>query len=681
MLKINFNLPLIILFLICSTNVKSQWTKITPPSDTVYFQQLGVSDLIECNEDLFVLPSLGEGLFRSSDGGKNWISLPIGSMPLNLYSDGKILFLNYADGTFFRSIDNGSTWANIDNSFLVYKPLPPPNDITQYATIRSFSFDSTHIFIGTDAGIFCSKNNGTNWIPCNNGLPNDYYNVHITTVTSLLIHYSTLYAGTLYNGIYISTDNGNNWSPLNNGLPPGEVDFPSIQFIQNLESNGTTIFVSVIDSGVYKLPTGSNVWQKANKGILEHTVLSFVKKDSILYAITTRAIYSTNDKGSNWDIVYDGSCFDSGSQVKVIVYNSDFYLGGVSNGIYMSSDDGKTWLSRNNGLGEFQHRFPNQIDAFNSILGISSNDFNIYLSMDEGNSWENSELNDTVINYLASNGSNFFKLFNNYYIKKNENDSWKKISVPYYTIDLILIDTTLISANHYGISYTGYNNPSILDSETTQNWPFSLTELICYTLTTNNNNIYVGTSDGVYLSTNFGKNWEQHGLDNKNVYKLISVGTKMLALTNDGFYRSLDGGNNWNNFNIGLTDIYNIALCNGDLIALTYTDKTIWKNSFNELITDVKKEGILPLSFSLSQNYPNPFNPSTTIGYSIPTNSFVTLKIYNLLGSEIATLVNEEKNYGTYKVIWNAQNIPSGVYFYKITAGEYSEVKKMILLK
>ncbi len=89
----------------------------------------------------------------------------------------------------------------------------------------------------------------------------------------------------------------------------------------------------------------------------------------------------------------------------------------------------------------------------------------------------------------------------------------------------------------------------------------------------------------------------------------------------------------------------------------------------------------IPEKYELFQNYPNPFNPTTTITYSLPKNSFVTLTIYDLLGREVATLVNEEKHSGTYKVTWNAQNKPSGIYFYKITAGGYSKINKMILLK
>lgn len=89
----------------------------------------------------------------------------------------------------------------------------------------------------------------------------------------------------------------------------------------------------------------------------------------------------------------------------------------------------------------------------------------------------------------------------------------------------------------------------------------------------------------------------------------------------------------------------------------------------------------IPQSYSLSQNYPNPFNPSTNIKFQLPGQSFVNIIIFDNLGREISTLVNQELNAGTYKVSWTATNFPSGVYFYKLTAGSYSETKKMILLK
>jgi hypothetical protein len=85
--------------------------------------------------------------------------------------------------------------------------------------------------------------------------------------------------------------------------------------------------------------------------------------------------------------------------------------------------------------------------------------------------------------------------------------------------------------------------------------------------------------------------------------------------------------------------------------------------------------------FFLGQNYPNPFNPITSMQYSIGSRQFMSLKVFDVLGNEVAILVNEEKEPGTYKVKFDASNLTSGVYFYRIEAGEYSAVKKLILMK
>jgi hypothetical protein len=97
--------------------------------------------------------------------------------------------------------------------------------------------------------------------------------------------------------------------------------------------------------------------------------------------------------------------------------------------------------------------------------------------------------------------------------------------------------------------------------------------------------------------------------------------------------------------------------------------------------TPVEQITITELDFTLNQNYPNPFNPTTTIKYQIPELSFVTLKVYDVLGNEIATLVYEEKAVGIYELTWYAANLPSGVYFYRIQAGNFLQTKKMLLLK
>jgi len=132
----------------------------------------------------------------------------------------------------------------------------------------------------------------------------------------------------------------------------------------------------------------------------------------------------------------------------------------------------------------------------------------------------------------------------------------------------------------------------------------------------------------------------------------------------------------------------------------------VWENLNNEpvkILIDLGNDGIIddtlslinqltgigedqgsllsPKSYNLAQNYPNPFNPVTTIKYSIPKTSNVLIKVFDVLGNEITILINEEKPVGTYELNWNAANLPSGVYFYRLQAGSFVETKKMILLK
>ena len=89
----------------------------------------------------------------------------------------------------------------------------------------------------------------------------------------------------------------------------------------------------------------------------------------------------------------------------------------------------------------------------------------------------------------------------------------------------------------------------------------------------------------------------------------------------------------------------------------------------------------IPLKYNLKQNYPNPFNPSTTIEFTLPKSEFVELKIYNILGKEVSTLVLKKLNQGKHTCTFDGSRLASGVYYYQLTAGDYTEVKKMVLLK
>jgi hypothetical protein len=103
---------------------------------------------------------------------------------------------------------------------------------------------------------------------------------------------------------------------------------------------------------------------------------------------------------------------------------------------------------------------------------------------------------------------------------------------------------------------------------------------------------------------------------------------------------------------------------------------------FQSTITGVAQtSSMIPIRYELYQNYPNPFNPSTTINYDLPKQSKVKLVMYDILGREVTTLVNETKNAGRYQVIWNANRFASGVYFYRLQADAFTETKKLMIIK
>ena len=148
----------------------------------------------------------------------------------------------------------------------------------------------------------------------------------------------------------------------------------------------------------------------------------------------------------------------------------------------------------------------------------------------------------------------------------------------------------------------------------------------------------------------------------------------------------------WSSFNVGFAKFQTSNTIVNSVAGQNFVGTSLLGNAeiisgfladtlFRTVITAVHDQEGLPSTYSLAQNYPNPFNPSTSISYQLPRQSYVTLIIYNILGREIATLVDEMKQPGKYFVQWNASDIPTGVYFYRLVTGNYVQTKKLVLMK
>lgn len=141
------------------------------------------------------------------------------------------------------------------------------------------------------------------------------------------------------------------------------------------------------------------------------------------------------------------------------------------------------------------------------------------------------------------------------------------------------------------------------------------------------------------------------------------------------------GGTNQSNSSYNLVGTIGQAVIGNSNNTTHQTQAGFWQLYYQSTISYVASEIFLPLEFKLDQNYPNPFNPSTFIRFTIPERANVQLKVYDLLGGEITTLVNEDKEAGWYNINFNAAELASGFYIYRIKAGNYSSTKKMLIIK
>jgi hypothetical protein len=186
--------------------------------------------------------------------------------------------------------------------------------------------------------------------------------------------------------------------------------------------------------------------------------------------------------------------------------------------------------------------------------------------------------------------------------------------------------------------------------------------------------LYTNTGGTGWSSRSTGINQGIHGIHFSNTNTGWAVGNA------GSVYITFNAGVTWTPENSSLTtelsDVYFPDINRGWIVGVG--GKILYRAG---TIGIIKQSGIAPEKFSLSQNYPNPFNPVTNINFDVSENGFVSLKVYDVSGKQVADLVNENLQTGSYKVDWSANDLSSGVYFYTLKTQKYSETKKMILTK
>lgn len=197
--------------------------------------------------------------------------------------------------------------------------------------------------------------------------------------------------------------------------------------------------------------------------------------------------------------------------------------------------------------------------------------------------------------------------------------------------------------------------------------------------------VFAGTSGLVYRTTNGGASWEPASVAAGDVRHLLITtnGDLFAALTNGGIYRSTNNGTIWTATNSGINGPAAWLLASNQLDYLfAVVNASLYRSTSPVNDVDFHSAGV-PTEFTLLQNYPNPFNPSTLIRYTIPLSrpGRVTLRIYDLLGREVQTLVDEAAEAGEYSAAWNGSGFSTGMYTYRLTSGEQIISRKMLLVR
>jgi photosystem II stability/assembly factor-like uncharacterized protein len=372
-------------------------------------------------------------------------------------------------------------------------------------------------------------------------------------------------------------------------------------------------------------------------------------------------------------------------------FNNYIFAGTEYEGILSSSDNGDHWETKNNGIETTSISFI-KIDSDNNIfVGEESGNKKLYRSNDNGENWTefiNLITNDNPIRSLVINSDNYLfagSYGSGIFRSTDDGESWIQIN---NGLTSLLITALAINSNNDIFAGT-LGSGIFCSTDNGENWILKNNGLnngfIKCIIINGDDYIFAGTNDGLFFSSNFGDNWleRSNGLLSKIVNSLAINSTNMILLGSfDGVYRSIDNGEYWDSRNSGLTDNFISSLTyNSNDVAFAGTMGDGVFRSINSTTSIEIEENNIPSSYTLSQNYPNPFNPITKISYQLPTAAHVEIKVFDVLGNEVANLVNEEKPAGSYELQFDGNGLTSGIYFYQLKAGDYIVTKKMILLK
>ncbi len=659
-----------------------------------------------------------EGLFRSHDGGQTW------QLPIRLQATGQlavndsIIVVGFSGGT-LTSFDYGSHW----NTFHFNNKNGTPNDLaihndTLYLTADYFiSLGGNRVSSEYPSGILQSTDMGETW--------------HSYALSSDFIpHFTINRYGRFYTitdaGEYIRySNNASKWDTLRIKQKYG------VALSLVTVADTATFFGTIND--LYRI-SGKNP-SVTSTGLHTNATLLYSDKDR-LFVASGDTLYWSEDLGASWH-----TSFPDASVNDVITRDGDILSATTQQGLIRQSAGSNSWISSNTGLSiaPMTDASSFTVSRDDSIFaGVSYNGVKRY----EGNgTWSYMGPDSVTVTSVASStdGTLYALSGNSLYRRSTKDYKWQKESLS--NLSPYKHQRLFIPAD--GILYlqrdVDSGKPVYRSVDKGVHWDSLFTgKYIQQLVSDGNGRLYAAMSDTysskdeiLYLSVDSGSTWQSHTTTKiKSIYRW-GKDSLLAGTVYDGVVVITDNGTKWNrlgdpgNGAIGLVvgdtngyvfayswdnqKAYTWSIDNPEWQTIAFPDlsypsslsgyssvlidsqhkviiwgmnRGIYRSNVNTFILPVNRDNVdLPLQISLHQNYPNPFNPTTTIKYELIRSGPVRLIVYNVLGQRVSVLVNARQSAGSHQVTFNAMQLTSGVYFYRLQASDRVLVKKMLLMK
>lgn len=672
------------------------------------------SILVDTDNSSTVYAATYNGFLKSTDGGETWVSkeiqgrfrpdyvvalamTPAGTNPPAIYA-----IKNFDRAGVYKSQDGGETWAdtnipNIDGSSPWAMAVDPNNPNVIYVGTPDGRF-------GSYEHLYKSTNGGNSWSLKDSGLPDS----RRSTPSSIVIdpRNSDVYVGIEDGGVYKSTDGAGNWNILGNTM-----DLASIHHLAVHPTLSSTVLAPVNSAGLAKTTDGGGSWDFLPGGRSSGPIAYYPQNPSIIWAGGGTSVSRSTDNGENWTSLRflnctPGPCESAASAILIRPENSDHLLVATSSwgGVFArTTDGGQNWSQlgftttalaadpNNSDVVYTGKENRAQVFRYNNVWESAGA---IEITGETGNVRDMEVDSDSKL-YVA--GSNGFWTW--------DGADWERLTgISSDDITALTIDRTITP----GILYVGTGEDGVFVSEdggiTWIEFNDGLESLSINVLAVSDGEpkmIYAGTARGLWsteLSTVVASPAAvtlaspSNEADDQPSTVAFSWGTEASATS---YHLQVSTSSNFGSF---VFEDSTLTTTGADVGPLAYSTEHYWrvraKNAggigpWSEAWSFTVAEGTaveeleeeVPQSYALHQNYPNPFNPATRIEFALPVSSQVTLKIYDMLGREITTLVNDVLPAGRHSAEWIAVGFPTGVYIYRMVAGRFEESRTLTLME